>query len=180
MKNSWVDNFYSYGSLTPEYVLFEYEGVPITFVCLDTKLKRYICHCTNPLDENSWLVSAVDDKELAEYIKEEKPLIDLLRNKSEIILALKEGLTIEYRVYQGDRLPEDELPAKDYSFKNDCEEYLKRITARSVIVPQVSSGQKSLMLPLIYKIHEGRDARPLKTKYSKVKRMRRNKKVLTG
>ena len=147
MKNSWIDDFYLYGTLTPEYVLFEYEGIPITFVCLDTKLKRYICHCTNPIDENSWLVSAVNDHELAECIKEEKPLTDLLRKKSEVVLALKDGPTFEYKVYQGDELPEDELPASDYTFKNDCEEYVKRITARTVIVPQTSNSQKGLMMP---------------------------------
>ncbi|SEA91186.1 hypothetical protein SAMN05216349_15114 [Oribacterium sp. KHPX15] len=180
MKNRWIDDFYSYGPLGMEYVLFEYDGIPITFVCLDTKMKRYICHCTNPIDENSWLVFPVDEKELMEFILEEKSLIDLLRKKNEVVLALKYGMTFEYKVYQGVKIPKDELPADDYTFRNDCEEYLKRITARNVIVPQ--KIQNGLIVPLRYRINEGGDSRPVRTKYSKIKRFKtkRNKRVLMG
>ena len=138
MKNRltmpWPKEIYNYGRLCLEYVLFEYDRIPVTFVCLNEIGERFLCHCTDPINEGTWMVTHVDNDELATFIMQAEPLVSFWQNKKEVVLVrIVEGY-LECLKYPGDALPDDELPAEDYAISGRHEKYVELLTAKREII----------------------------------------------
>jgi hypothetical protein len=179
MRRNWIENFYNYGSLTIERILFEYDRILITFVCLDSIGNRFFCHCTDPIRENTWLVTPVSNSELATLIETESPLNSFWESKAEVVLAISDGNEMIYEPFIGKKIPQDELPAPDYALENDCEDYVRQLRAHAVIIDFQHKEQVGVKLPNRTKTMK-KAAKAQKTSFNRINVSDRRKRIIMG
>lgn len=136
----WSINFYEYGPMSIEKVLFRYDGIDITFVCLNSKCKRYICHCTDAISETSWLVTEVTNLELVDLITNSVHINDLFKRKKDVILAEKESGEMKYTVFHEGNIPNNELPDDNYTISYSDEAYMQLLESQNIVLFPTKSG----------------------------------------
>lgn len=60
-----------YGILRLEIVLYEYEGLPVEFLCKNEEDILFLCHCTKLLRPGEWLVTKTNVKTVIALLHEE-------------------------------------------------------------------------------------------------------------
>ena len=178
MRKVWTTDFYKYGVLSFERVLFEYDYIPITFVCVDRVGNRYLCHCTDAIDETTWLVAGVKKAELIDALKNAVSLKHWLKQQEEVVLFTASEDGADYKLYRGLEIPNDELPDAGYSLIGDFSDYIDILQADNCIlfIEKFNREVKNIVrFPVMEKQYE-RNKGYLKTQFDRVKVADRNKK----
>lgn len=164
MNKAYFYDFHEYGDLYLEKTLYEFEGQPITFVCLDQKQKRYLCHCICPVIPFTWLVSRITNEELCEILWGQKTVFDYYRNSKSCVVMAEYNDGMKYSEYSPGRVPDSELPDRVYHIDyRDYNSYIETLKNNKVVIRDLKPQNHSVP-----------DARKVDLTYHKVGAKRKN------
>lgn len=107
------------GSLFSEKILFQFDHAPILVVCVNEKMERYLCLCTDNIVNETWMLTRVNENQLMKLIKDEITVYRVFESSlHEIFLVERDGLEYTYKEYCFSDIPEDELPDKEEKLEN--------------------------------------------------------------
>lgn len=119
------------GKLYLEKILFEFEKIPMVFVCVDDNKDRYLCLCTDCMDEYSWLICRVDIGVLLKLIKNDITILKSFElSKEKIYLVRKTDKLYLATKYSYIDIPEEELPDENEKLDNPyLQDYILNLEA---------------------------------------------------
>lgn len=131
----YFEKVFGIGDLELEQVLFEFDKVPILFVCKDREQRDYLCLCTDTIVEATWMITQVNCHLLIDLLEDKIAILDAFKKSdNQIILARRRDGKLIYEIYSFDELPEDELPDSEERLENpNLKEYLKKLYEREKI-----------------------------------------------
>lgn len=129
------EKVFGIGDLELVQVLFEFDKVPILFVCKDREQRDYLCLCTDTIVEATWMITQVNSHLLIDLLEDKIAILDAYKeSQNQIILARRRAGKFIYESYAFDELPEDELPDSEERLENpNLKEYLEKLHEREKI-----------------------------------------------
>ena len=128
-KKPFFKNLSIIGDLYIRKTLFEFDKMPILFVCVDRYLDYYLCLCVDSIIENKWLITKTKPSLLIKLIENKISIYDTFqRSNNEIIIAKQTKNGFTYQAFVFNDIPEDELPEKTEKLDNNClNDFLKEL-----------------------------------------------------
>ncbi len=129
MNNKYFENVPKIGTLYFEQELFSYDKIPIIFVCIDKFNSRYLCVCDDIIDEESWIIRKITNKELLCVLNDENTILSAYKNRNVIVANKPFGRNVEYIEIEYDKIDRDELPLSDQylEMKEYLSDYISKI-----------------------------------------------------
>lgn len=141
------------GNLFIEKVLFEFDKMPIVFVCQNSKRDKYLCVCTDCIVGYSWMITRIERDILINLIKDKISILKAFEETQEkIYIVNKENDEYVCSKYDFADIPMDELPDEDEKLENPLlKDYLYQLeleeTIAGVVWKSNSTPQKFLVFP---------------------------------
>lgn len=115
----YLGNIPEIGELTEEKILFEFDKIPIIFVCHNQTRKKYLCVCTDCIVGYSWLLTEITRTTLIELIKDKISVLKAFEiSKNKIYSINREENQYSYEKYNFADIPEEELPDAEEKLEN--------------------------------------------------------------
>lgn len=123
------------GNLYLKKILFEFEGMPILFVCTGENKEYYLCLCTDSIIELKWLITKVNPSLLIELIEDKISVYNAFeKSNNEITIVQKKEVGFKARRYIFSDISEDELPDKNEKLENrHLDEFLEELRGRESV-----------------------------------------------
>lgn len=127
--NLYFNHVPNIDSLFMEQVLFSFENIPIVFVCVGEEQSRYLCVCDDIIDEESWLIVKIDNKDLLAILNDNATVLSAFTDKEVIIANRKLNQNITYDIVEYNTINKDDLPVSDQylEMKNSLKAYIEKI-----------------------------------------------------
>lgn len=94
----YLGNIPEIGELTEEKILFEFDKIPIIFVCHNQTRKKYLCVCTDCIVGYSWLLTEITRTTLIELIKDKISVLKAFEiSKIKFIVLIEKKINIRMR-----------------------------------------------------------------------------------
>ena len=143
MYDKFFENIPQIGTLYFEKELFSFENISIVFVCVDMCNNRYLCVCDDIIDEESWIITQVTNKELLTVLNDEDTVLSVYKNKNVIVASKPFGRDVRYINIAYDEIDQADLPLSDQylEMKDYLQDYICKIGIPSTIripMPQIS------------------------------------------
>lgn len=118
---AYFKNVLEIGDLSLDKVLFEFEKLPIIFVCRDREEFYYFCLCTDMIIDNTWMLTKVSRGLLLKLLDNEISILDIFKmSGDEVIIINQHGENISCEKKKFQDIPEDELPEENEKLENPC------------------------------------------------------------
>lgn len=99
------------GNLYIDKILFEFENIPIVFICKNDNNDMCLCLCTDSITEYTWLVTKININLLNQIMHDEVFVYEGFKNSNEsIYLINQKDNHFLYNKYLFSDLPKSELP----------------------------------------------------------------------
>ena len=103
----YLGNIPEIGELTEEKILFEFDKIPIIFVCHNQTRKKYLCVCTDCIVGYSWLLTEITRTTLIELIKDKISVLKAFEiSKNKIYSINREENQYSYEKYNFADIPD--------------------------------------------------------------------------
>lgn len=154
MNNKYFENIPQIGTLYFEKELFSFENISIVFVCIDICNNRYLCVCDDIIDEESWIITHITNKELLAVLNDENTILNAYKNKNVIVASKPFGKDIKYTNIAYSEIDQKELPLCDQylEMKEYLQDYICKIGMSLIIsipVPQLSFYQNDCDVDIV-------------------------------
>lgn len=107
------------GKLTEEKVLFEFDKIPIIFVCKNQYRQRYLCICTDCILGYSWMITEVSRDILIDLIRDKITVLEAFGlSKKKVYIIEKDKEQYLWESYDFSDVPKDELPDENEKLEN--------------------------------------------------------------
>ena len=128
-------------SLFMEQVLFSFENIPMIFVCVDSSQSRYLCVCDDIIEEQSWIISKIQNSTLLRILNDEITVLNAFKDKDVWVATKKAGQDMMYQFVQYNHIDIDELPL--------CDQYLemKESLGRYIDLVSIDASIENLARP---------------------------------
>ncbi len=126
---AYFKNVLDTGDLSLDKVLFEFEKLPIIFVCRDREECYYFCLYTDMIIDNTWMVTKVSRGLLLKLLDDEISILDMFKmSGNEIIIISQHGESMSCEKKKFQDISEDDLPEENEKLENPClADYRKRL-----------------------------------------------------
>lgn len=116
----YFKNISEIGNLYCEKILFEFDKIPMIFVCYNNgKKNRYLCVCTDCIIGNSWMLAKIERTTLIDLIKDKISILKAFEETNDKIYIInKDTAGYSYLKYDFVNIPPDELPDADEKLEN--------------------------------------------------------------
>lgn len=116
---TFLKNVGEFEQLDIEKILFEFDKIPMVFVCMNSEHKRYLSVCTDCMDGFSWLICEIDNKVLLQVLKDEIPILKAFElAQGKISLVWKKSTECQVVKYLFEEIPKEELPDEEEKLEN--------------------------------------------------------------
>lgn len=133
------NNLSNIGDLYLKRVLFEFEGMPILFVCTRKDTEYFLCLCTDSIIEFKWLITQIKPSLLIELIEDKISVYEAFeKSNSEVAIVKREENGFSTKSYKFSDISEDELPDKEEKLENEyLGDFLEELRTREVVTFQI-------------------------------------------
>lgn len=141
------------GNLYIEKVLFEFDKVPMVFICQNLKKDRFLCLCTDCITGYSWMIAKIERRTLIKLINDKISILNAIKEtKNKIYIVNKEKGEYTYSKYNFKDIPLDELPDENEKLENHfLKEYIYQLefeeTISGVVWNSNSLSRKFFVFP---------------------------------
>ena len=128
------------------YTYFEYDNIPIVFVCKDENNKMYFCLCHDAMFDYSCMIAQIDIETLRDVISDRIAILDVFKGQNfPIIIANYKDNHFSYEETQFSDIPQEELPRAD--------EYLELSLSEQIqAIGEVAKHYSDMIIDSYYKV----------------------------
>lgn len=107
----YFKNLPDIGNLLFVCSLFEYNNVPIIFLCEDTSHNLYLCWCTDAMFQYCCVIVSISQEETIRLIFDKTSVNEIFKNcKSNVIIVNYFNEEFEYVLTAFENIPDEDLP----------------------------------------------------------------------
>ena len=125
----YFENIIEIGNLYIEKILFEFDKMPIVFICLDDNGNRYLCLCTDSILNFTWMITKINRRILLELLTDKISILCAYEKSNNKVFILNKSVDgIAVLKYDFDNIPEEELPDETEKLGNPyLEDYIRKL-----------------------------------------------------
>lgn len=88
MKELFLKNVPDFGSLYYKHIFIQFEGVPISFICLNDRGQIFLVHCSEIRSQQRWIITLISRLDLHRLIQQNCSIYQVLTRNDAVVLAV--------------------------------------------------------------------------------------------